>query len=128
MTVEGQLALADPSGDPALGSITIRTFTEGAEINGADLTGSSGSEASNQEGRFRIKVLSEDWGSTCGSVFTVEPEFPPPDRLVVSVEREGCAPVEIPIELNGDTVVDMGFPDKVIELRNSIVVPPCEGE
>jgi hypothetical protein len=52
------------------------------------------------------------------------PEFPRPDRLEVIVLRSYCR-FEFVIGINEDTVVDMTFPDDVIELRDPILVPAC---
>jgi len=48
-----------------------------------------------------------------------------PDQTGVVVSRLGCR-TEILIDLTEDTVVDLSFPDGVIELKDPILVPPCE--
>ncbi len=52
-------------------------------------------------------------------------EFPRPDRVEIIVVRDGCEQAFL-IDINEDTVVDMDFPDDVIELKDPILVPPCE--
>jgi hypothetical protein len=53
------------------------------------------------------------------------PSFPPPDEIVVTVVRQACTQ-QFTIGINEDTVVDVDFPDDVIELKDPILVPPCE--
>ena len=53
------------------------------------------------------------------------PEFPRPDQVEVIVVRDGCEQ-QFMIDISDDTVVDMDFPDDVIELKDPILVPPCE--
>ncbi len=56
---------------------------------------------------------------------TVASSFPPPDQVEIIVVRDGCEQTFL-IEINEDTVVDMDFPDDVIELKDPILVPPCD--
>jgi hypothetical protein len=55
----------------------------------------------------------------------VEVDFPRPDETEVIVVRGNCE-YSFFIELNEDTVVDPTFPENEIELRDPILVPPCE--
>ena len=55
------------------------------------------------------------------------PQFPRPDQVEVIVVRGECE-FSFLIEINEDTVVDMDFPDDVIELKDPILVPACEPE
>lgn len=50
--------------------------------------------------------------------------FPPPDQVEVIVLRGACEE-RFMIDINEDTVVDIEFPDDVIELKEPILVPPC---
>ena len=54
-------------------------------------------------------------------------EFPRPDRVEVIVVREDCE-FSFLIDINEDTVVDMTFPEDVIELKDPILVPACGPE
>ncbi|MFQ5414444.1 MAG: hypothetical protein ACE5E6_08300, partial [Phycisphaerae bacterium] len=54
------------------------------------------------------------------------PEFPPPDQVEVTVGLVGCQDTFL-IDVNADTVVDLTFPDMVLELIDPILVPPCGG-
>ena len=51
--------------------------------------------------------------------------FPRPDQVEIIVVRDGCESSFL-IDINEDTVVDLSFPDDVIELKGPILVPPCE--
>lgn len=53
------------------------------------------------------------------------PDFPRPDQIEVTVVRDACEQSFL-IDINEDTVVDLSFPDDVIELKDPILVPPCE--
>ncbi|MCH7885335.1 MAG: hypothetical protein IIC01_08805 [Planctomycetes bacterium] len=58
------------------------------------------------------------------------PRIPPPvlarpDQIEVTVVRDGCESSFL-IDVNEDTIVDLDFPDDVIELTDPILVPPCE--
>jgi len=55
------------------------------------------------------------------------PKFPQPDQLFVIVIRDTCE-TTYTIEVNGDTVVDLSFPNNTLELRDPILVPACETE
>jgi|GEM_PF-2140599 len=48
-----------------------------------------------------------------------------PDQIRVGVSHDGCQS-QVLIDLNEDTVVDLSFPDNVIELKDPILVPPCD--
>jgi hypothetical protein len=52
-------------------------------------------------------------------------EIVTPDQIRVTVGRVGCQ-YQTFIDINADTVVDPNFPDNVIELKDPILVPPCE--
>ena len=51
--------------------------------------------------------------------------FPRPDQVEIIVVRDGCESSFL-IDINEETVVDLDFPDDVIELKDPILVPPCE--
>ena len=75
-----------------------------------------------EDGTFKITFtrLSE----SCQDVFT---EFLQPDRIEIIVARGDCQ-YTFSIDINEDTVVDMAFPDDTLELKDPILVPPCELE
>ncbi len=52
------------------------------------------------------------------------PEFTRPDQVEVVVLGRGCVQTFV-IDINEQTVVDMDFPDDVIELKDPILVPSC---
>ena len=58
---------------------------------------------------------------SCGDVVT---EFPRPDQVEIIVVRDGCEQTFL-IEINEDTVVNLDFPDDVLELKDPILVGPC---
>ena len=47
-----------------------------------------------------------------------------PDQVKVIVVRDGCEQTFV-IDINEDTVVDLDFPDRVIELKEPILVSDC---
>ena len=55
------------------------------------------------------------------------PGFPRPDRIEIIVARGDCQ-YTFSIDINEDTVVDMTFPDDTLELKDPILVPPCDLE
>jgi len=82
------------------------------------------------EGQFRLAFGAPELGSVCGVPpfqRIIESEFPTPDLLELIVVRDGCEQ-RLTVDLNEDTVVDMSFPDNVLELKEAILVPACEGE
>jgi len=74
-------------------------------------------------------MASNDFGGVCGNPpftrTTGVSQYPPPDQIVVMVEREACEQ-EFTIDLNENTVVDLDFPAGVIELTDPILLPPCD--
>ncbi len=107
--------------------ISAFTFTDGAS------TGSGGGGRivmpSLENGSFELRLVSDETGSVCGSPVQTSrtPSFPAPDEILVIVQREACEQ-QFTIEINEDTVVDLDFPDFVIELKDPILVPPCGEE
>jgi len=53
------------------------------------------------------------------------PEFPRPDRVNVIIIQTLCG-FEFTIDINEETVVDLDFPDDIIELIDPILVPECK--
>jgi len=53
------------------------------------------------------------------------PLLPPPDEIEIVVIREECER-SIVIPVTEDTVVDLSFPGRLIELKDPILIPPCE--
>jgi len=81
-----------------------------------------------EDGRFRLRFFAPEFSEVCGTgpfaPAGYDPPFPTPDRLELIVVRDGCEK-RVTIELNEDTVVDMSFPDNVLELKEPILVPAC---
>jgi len=77
-----------------------------------------------------LLIFSTDLVPVCGPVFGPRyppPVFPRPDQIELVVTLEGCEQTVV-IDINEATVVDPTAPDDVLEFRNPISVPPCEGE
>ena len=72
-----------------------------------------------EDGGIRVGLIVK--GSQCGRVLNL----PTPDQLKVIVTIDGCEQTFV-IDINEDTVVDLDFPDRVIELKEPILVPSCE--
>ena len=106
--------------DAAVGG---RTFTEGEETDRVSpliYDGSATFPPPEEDGTFQVEFNLNS--PSCGPPIL---EFPRPDQVEVIVVRDGCEQTFI-IEINEDTVVDMDFPDDVIELKDPILVGPCE--
>lgn len=99
--------------------IVAETSTEGERTGGGD--GGNRVLPSPEDGSFELRMPSRDTSSSPSDV----PSFPPPDEIVVTVVRQACTQ-QFTIGINEDTVVDVDFPDDVIELKDPILVPPCE--
>ena len=102
-----------------------RTFTDGEQTDFYPpriYDDSPTSRVPDEDGTFKITFtrLSE----SCQDVFT---EFLQPDRIEIIVARGDCQ-YTFSIDINEDTVVDMAFPDDTLELKDPILVPPCELE
>lgn len=81
-----------------------------------------------EDGSFDLRIDSSNMASACGTSPPRNlPAFPAPDEILVIVEREACEQ-RFTIDINEDTVVDPEFPGGVIELKDPILVPPCEAE
>ena len=99
-----------------------RTFTGEVEIDfspALTVFGDRNNRAPDADGTFEV-FFATDLGP-----YREPPEFPRPDQVEIIVVRDGCEQT-FPIEINEDTVVDMDFPDDVIELKEPILVPGCE--
>ncbi len=110
--------------------VSVGTVTDG-ENTGAGGARRGGSVEIASDGSFEMMIEFFDSGSVCGFLLDnsvilsdTTPDFPAPDKILVIVERDGCEQ-RIDIEMNEDTVVDLNFPDGVIELIDPILVPPC---
>ena len=120
--MSGQLldeATLSPVADAAIGG---RSFTVGVETDYTppftslgDLNGPPSGVDGGFETEFWTGIVPCD----------PPPEFPRPDEVELIVARDECVFV-FTIEINEETVVDMTFPDDVIELIEPILVPACE--
>jgi hypothetical protein len=73
-----------------------------------------------EDGTFEVPLSAKHDGPLCAS----PPDLPAPDQLEVIVTIRGCEQSFL-IDINEDTVVDLDFPDRVIELKDPILVPAC---
>jgi hypothetical protein len=126
--VSGSLLIASTLEAPSdVQRIAAWSYTDGEN------TGSGGGGRpvlpSLSDGSFEVTMASNDRGGVCGyppfTHVTGVSQYPTPDQIVFIVEREACEQ-EFTIDLNEDTVVDLDFPDGVIELAGPILLPPCE--
>ena len=107
-----------------------RAFTAGevtAGVSALNLVGAPIGPRSGDDGSF---ILSFVTGFTPLGESLLGPRIPPPvlarpDQIEVTVVRDGCESSFL-IDVNEDTIVDLDFPDDVIELTDPILVPPCE--
>lgn len=106
-------------------------FTAGDATSFRDPLGPHGEDElllPNSQGRFDLTFFAPELGEMCGlppfDRTIYDPEFPPPDQIELIVIRDGCEQ-RFMIDVNEDTVVDMTFPDDIIELKDPILVPPC---
>jgi len=81
----------------------------------------------NPYGSFAISMTNGDRVKNflCAAPSPNADEKPIPDQIRVIVWRENCRPEQF-LDVAEDTVVDLSFPDGVIELKDPILVPPCE--
>ena len=120
--VRGRLvdsATGEPAVDVAYG---MRTLTAGEQTSRVSTVLGSGEPRlpnRDDEGGFELVV------GTGIRPCDPPPEFPRPDQVDMIVVRDGCE-FSFLIDVNEDTVVDMTFPDDVLELRDPILVPACE--
>ncbi|MCH7884392.1 MAG: hypothetical protein IIC01_03995 [Planctomycetes bacterium] len=128
VTLRGRVADADtslPIDDAVLGG---RSFTGGEETDFVPpftRFGTQNGPSATEDGSFQLGFVVI--GGTCQGFLgnATPPEFPRPDRVEIIVARDGCEQSFL-IDVNEDTVVDLSFPDDVIELKDPILVPPCE--
>ena len=109
--------------DAALGG---RTFTDGEETEFVVpfiYDGSRNLPGPEEDGTFVVGFSS----GPVPSSYSAHAEFPRPDRIEIIVVRGDCQ-YTFSIDINEDTVVDMTFPDDTLELKDPIIVPPCELE
>jgi hypothetical protein len=123
--VIGRLRTPETDSPPAGGTVSVRTFTASSETARAEAVvfgeqPTPGLPAPRKEGEFVAPLSTADLGPACRP-----PTFPRPDRVEVIIVRDGCEQSFF-IDINADTVVDLTFPDDIIELKNPILVPPCE--
>jgi len=107
-----------------------RTFTNGevtAVTSALKLDGTPNVQLTGEDGAFGVGFV-VGGAPACQTPLGPRlppPEFPRPDQIEVTVARDGCEQTFL-IDVNEDTVVDLDFPDDVIELKDPILVPPCE--
>jgi hypothetical protein len=107
-------------------TITAFTFTLG-EVTGDGVTTIENQPSTENAGTVMITLRSEKLGG-CGFPPFIRdhlPEYPDPDQVEIIVLRDGCEQ-RFMIEVNQDTVVDLSFPNRMLELKDPILVPPCE--
>lgn len=100
-----------------------RTFTNGAQTGLAELFTPSGTvigEVTDAVGGFSLPY------STGIQPCPPQP-YPRPDQVEIIVALDGCEQSFL-IDINENTVVDITFPDDVLELKDPIQVPPCPTE
>ena len=126
LSVHGKVLDAEtlePATDAAVGG---RSFTAGEETNWAPALiydGTPNGPAPEDDGTFVVWFESPA-SAPCEAC---APEFPRPDRIEIIVARGDCQ-YTFSIDINEDTVVDMTFPEDTLELKDPILVPPCELE
>jgi len=118
----------DAISDAAVGGFL---YTGGEATSYRDPLGATGEGdmlPPDEDGRFRLRFFAPEFSEVCGTgpfaPAGYDPPFPTPDRLELIVVRNGCEQ-RFTIDLNKDTVVDMTFPDNVLELKDAILVPAC---
>ncbi len=132
VSVRGTLVDADTMEPLRETIVGVRNFFEGEEVgfgkgNATSFQKSPVVPTTDENGLFALAFTSGFRGA-CG---TLNPEPNPaedlsfPDQVQVTVRRAECAQL-IMIDLNEDTVVDITFPDDLIDLKDPILVPACE--
>lgn len=82
-----------------------------------------------EDGSFE-RTFDQTWYGICsplglGAYFAEPPELLTPDRIEIVVFRHGCEQSFV-VDVSEHTVVDVEFLDDVIELRDPILVAPCD--
>lgn len=113
LTMRGNILDADTREGLVGVSVNAQLITGGAETTRGDLKASPTGE----DGAVGVLLLAK--GQGCGL-----PDLPAPDRLRVILTIDGCEQTFL-IDINEDTVVDLDFPDRVIELKEPILVSDC---
>ena len=85
---------------------------------GEEITRDRSSLLTAEDGAFEIPLTAK--GPQC----VTPPDLPRPDQVEVIVVLDGCGQTFV-IDINEDTVVDLDFPDRVIELKEPILVSDC---
>jgi hypothetical protein len=123
LTVSGRLLDSDTSQPIQGAALGGRTITDGMTTDGGLPSFTPDGEpriASGVDGAFMMLFV-EALGP-CGPRLR---EFTRPDQVEIIVLRDGCEQRSM-IEVNEDTVVDLSFPNRTLELKDPILVPPCE--
>ncbi len=122
------IVLDAETSQPLTGSeLSIQSFTDGSET-GRGSTRNQSENPPDENGLFEAFIFSNRVLSVC--IAFPPPSFPPdffpaPDQLEITVTRDDCEQ-RIMIDLNEDTVVDITFPNDLIDLKDPILVPACE--
>lgn len=77
------------------------------------------------DGCGAFDVVLSDFVGVCSGVIQHDDLYRA-QKLELFVMRDGCEQ-QVSIDVNEDTVVDLSFPDNVLELKDSILVPACDG-
>lgn len=121
LTIRGILIDAISNGPVAGAAIGGRAFTDGVQTDFSSaiiFDGSPGGPLSGNDGSFSQQF-------SVGLQPCPPEPFPRPDRVEVIIVRNGCEQT-VSVDINADTVVDPTAPNDVLELKNPILVPPCE--
>ena len=109
----------------SVGGISFTESRQTAEVSLLRLDGSANVPLTLQDGVFDMQF--EVRIPLCEVALGL-PLPPPildrPDQVKVIVVRDGCEQTFL-IDINEDTVVDLDFPDRVIELKEPILVSDC---
>ena len=122
LVVRGILLDADTDVAVTDAAVSGSTFTEGQVTDSVNPLTSKGIPSfppPGEDGSFELLFAT-------GSLTPCPPpEFPHPDQVEVVVLGGGCEQ-RFMIDINEETVIDIGFPDGALEFKDPIRVPGCE--
>jgi len=122
LNVRGRV-IDDSTRTPLFGVVVGgRTFTIDKETDRIPPTTGNGNPngpPTDEGGNFQL-----DFSNSLGPCAQNLEPFPPPDRVEITVIRDGCE-TTFAIDMDEDTVVDVSFPDDTLELKDPILVPEC---
>ncbi len=123
-TFRGRIVDADTGQGIGTAVVSTKTLTDGEQTGFGSTLTAFGEQPPDVNGQFELRITSDETTSSCLQRPS-PPTLLPPDQLEITVTRDNCEQM-ITIGISEDTVVDITFPNDLIELKDPILVPACE--